>query len=202
MLLRRGLIGLSLIAPSLITLSAARPAAAQGAVVDGFHATLLEIMRNARALGVRGREARLRPVMEAAFNLPAMARIAIGPAWTGMSPDQQQALADAFADWSIATYASRFDGYAGERFETVGEAPLANGDRLVRTQLVRPNDAPVQLNYLLRQSGGAWRIVDVYLTGTISELASRRAEFTAILRDGGPERLLADLRQRTAALLR
>jgi phospholipid transport system substrate-binding protein len=194
---RRGLIGLPLIA--LLT---ARPAAAQVAVVEGFHATLLDLMRHARTLGVRGREARLRPVMEAAFNLPAMARIAIGPAWTGMAPDQQQALADAFADWSIATYAGRFDGYAGERFETEGESPLANGDRMVRTKLLRPNDAPVQLNYLLRQTGGAWRIVDVYLTGTISELASRRAEFTAILRDGGPERLLADLRQRTAALLR
>jgi phospholipid transport system substrate-binding protein len=197
MLTRRGLIGLSLIA-----LSTARPAAAQVAVVEGFHATLLELMRNARALGARGREARLRPVMEAAFNLPAMARIAIGPAWTGMSPDQQQALATAFADWSIATYADRFDGYAGERFETLGESPLANGDRLVRTRLVRPNDAPVQLNYLLRQAGGAWRIVDLYLTGTISELASRRSEFTAILRDGGPAKLLAELRQRTATALR
>ncbi|MFC7541974.1 ABC transporter substrate-binding protein [Siccirubricoccus deserti] len=119
-----------------------------------------------------------------------------------MSPDQQQALATAFADWSIATYADRFDGYSGERFETLGESPLANGDRLVRTRLVRPNDAPVQLNYLLRQAGGGWRIVDIYLTGTISELASRRAEFTAILRDGGPAKLLAELRQRTAAALR
>ncbi|MFC7541973.1 hypothetical protein ACFQU2_24290 [Siccirubricoccus deserti] len=69
MLTRRGLIGLSLIA-----LSTARPAAAQVPVVEGFHATLLELMRNARTLGARGREARLRPVMEAAFNLPAMAR--------------------------------------------------------------------------------------------------------------------------------
>jgi phospholipid transport system substrate-binding protein len=199
MLLRRGLIGLPLIALPLMT---ARPASAQAAVVEGFHATLLDLMRNARALGVRGREAQLRPVMEAAFNLPAMARIAIGPPWTSMTPDQQQALARAFADWSIATYASRFDGYGGERFETEGESTLANGDRLVRTRLLRPNDAPVQLNYLLRRAGGAWRIVDVYLTGTISELASRRAEFTAILRDGGPAKLLAELRQRTAAALR
>ena len=53
------------------------------------------------------------------------------------------------------------------------------------------------LNYLLRDG----RIVDIYLTGTISELASRRAEFTALLREGGPEQLVADLRRRTAALL-
>jgi phospholipid transport system substrate-binding protein len=197
MLARRGLIGLALL--PILT-----PAVgfAQVAVVEGFHAALLDVMRRAQALGVRGREARLRPVMEAAFNLPAMTRISIGPAWSSIPPTQQQALARAFADWSIATYASRFDGYGGESFVSEGESTLGSGDRLVQTRLVRPNDAPVQLNYLLRQAGGEWRIVDIYLTGSVSELASRRSEFTAILRDGGPDRLLAELRQRTATLLR
>ena len=180
----------------------ARAQATPAAVVEGFHAALLELMRNAAAWGVRGREQRIRPVMERAFNLPAMTRIAVGPPWTGLSPAQQQALVQAFSDWSIATYANRFDGYGGERFEMLGETTLQNGDHLVRTRLVRPRDEPVQLNYLLRQAAGAWRIVDIYLTGTISELASRRAEFTTLLRDGGADRLTADLRQRTAALLR
>lgn len=173
-------------------------ARAQAAAVERFHAALLDVMRNAQALGIGGRERRLRPVMEASFNLPAMARIAVGPPWTGFAPAQQQALVDAFADWSIATYANRFDGYGGEGFETLDTTTRPNGDQLVRTRLNRPNDAPVLLNYLLREG----RIVDIYLTGTISELASRRAEFSAILRDGGPDRLVAELRQRTAALLR
>jgi phospholipid transport system substrate-binding protein len=196
---------LAALAATSAALALPRTVRAQGqpaAVVEGFHATLLEIMRNARALGIQGRERRLRPVMEAAFNLPAMTRIAVGPPWSGFSPAEQAALVRAFSDWSIATYASRFDGYGGERFETLGETTLGNGDRLVRTQLLRPNDAPVQLNYLLRGGQGGWRIVDIYLTGTISELASRRAEFTSLLREGGPARLLAELRRRTETLLR
>ena len=176
--------------------------AASTAVVEGFHARLLEVMRNAAALGVRGREQRLRPTMEAAFNLPAMTRIAIGPAWAGLSPAEQQALVRAFTDWSIANYAKQFNGFGGESFATLGENTLASGDRMVRTQLNRQDDTPVALNYLLRGSEGNWRIVDIYLAGTISELASRRAEFTALLREGTTERLLADLRTRTAALLR
>ena len=197
----------ALLAP-LLLLAPARAALAQGGaapaqVVDRFHATLLEVMRNAQRLGIRGREARIRPAMEAAFNLPAMTRIAVGPPWAQMTSAQQQALVSAFSDWSVATYANRFDGYGGEAFRTLGETRLGSGDVLVRTQLDRPNDAPVQLNYLLRDfGGGQWRAVDIYLTGTISELASRRAEFTTILREGGPERLAAELRQRTQALLR
>ena len=183
------------------------PARAQASspteVVERFHAALLAVMRDARRLGVRGRYERLRPVMEAAFDLPAMARIAVGPAWARMPPDQQAQIAQAFAEWSIATYANRFDGYAGESFVTTGESALQSGDRLVRTTLNRASGEPVQLNYLLRPSpDGRWRIVDVYLTGTISELASRRSEFGALLREGGPERLVADLRRRTESLMR
>ena len=180
----------------------ARAQAAPVAVIEGFNATLLEVMKNARALGIRGREQRLRAVMEQAFNLPAMTRISIGPAWTQIPPADQQALVHAFSDWSIATFAGRFDGFSGESFQVQGENTLQNGDRLVRTQLVRPRDEPVALNYLLRDFGGAWRVVDVYLSGTVSELASRRAEFTTLLRDGGAPRLEAELRRRTETLLR
>jgi phospholipid transport system substrate-binding protein len=170
-------------------------------VVERFHAVLLEVMRNARQLGARGRERRLRPAMEAAFDLPAMTRIAVGPAWAGMGQGERQALTSAFSDWTVANYAGRFDGFAGESFVTQGESALKSGDHLVRTRLLRQDDAPVQLNYLLRDVEGRWRVVDIYLDGTISELASRRAEFTTLLREGGAERLVAELRRRTGALL-
>ncbi len=199
---RRTLLRLGAAAPLLAPWGArSQGAAAAGQVVERFHAALLDLMRNASRLGVRGREQRIRPVMEQAFDLPAMTRIAVGPGWRQMDAARQQALVRAFSDWSIATYASRFDGFGGESFRMLGEQPLANGDRLVRTELVRPNDKPVALSYLLREAGGAWRIVDIYLTGTISELASRRAEFTTLLREGGADRLTAELRRRTERLL-
>ena len=183
---------------ALAALSIAPVARAQTAPIERLNAALLDVMRNARSLGVRGREQRLRPVMEQVFNLPAMTRIAVGPPWTTFSPADQQALVAAFSDWSIATYANRFDGYGGESFEIQGSTPRPNGDVLVDTRIVRPSDSPVQINYLLREG----RIVDVYLTGTISELASRRSEFAGLLRDGGAQRLVAELRRRTAEALR
>ena len=183
---------------ALAALSLAPAARAQTAPIERLNAALLDVMRNARSLGVRGREQRLRPVMEQVFNLPAMTRIAVGPSWTTFSPADQQALVAAFSDWSIATYANRFDGYGGESFEIQGSTPRPNGDVLVETRILRPSDSPVQINYLLREG----RIVDVYLTGTISELASRRSEFAGLLRDGGAQRLVAELRRRTAEALR
>jgi phospholipid transport system substrate-binding protein len=175
--------------------------AAPMAIVESFNATLLNVMRNARQLGIRGREQTLRPAMDQAFNLPAMARISVGPPWTQLAPQDQQAIIQAFSTWSVATFANRFDNFSGERFVVEGEAALQNGDRLVQTKLVRPSDAPVQLNYLMRDFGGQWRAVDIYLTGTISELATRRAEFTGLLRQGGAPALISELNRRTATLL-
>jgi phospholipid transport system substrate-binding protein len=191
---------LALLIPLALAAAPARAQVAPALVVERFQQALLEVMRNAATLGPRGREARLRPAMEAAFNLPAMTRIAVGPAWAQMPPADQQALVTAFTDWSVANYAARFDGYGGQSFEVTSEAPV-NNDRLVRTRINRVGKDPVQVNYLLRETSGQWRVVDLYLAGTVSELASRRSEFTAILREGGAQRLIAELRQRTATLL-
>lgn len=190
----------ALLAPALT--ARPRPAQAQSSpaeVVEHFHAALLGLMRDAQRLGVRGRNAQLTPVMNQAFNLAAMTRIAAGANWARLSPEQRSALTEAFQRWSIATYAARFDGYSGETFQTLGTQTLANGDSLVRTRLNRTDGEPVVLSYLLR--GEPPRIVDVYLTGTISELASRRAEFATLLREGGADHLIQELQSRTSRLL-
>jgi len=168
------------------------------AVVEGFHNALLDVMHNAPRLGVRGRFERLMPAMGRAFDLPAMTRIAVGPPWTGFTAADQAALTETFSRWSIATYAARFDGFSGETFSTQGVQTNPNGDMLVRTTLNRTGgQEPVVLSYLLRNN----RVVDVYLTGTISELASRRSEFSGLIREGGAARLLAELQRRTTTLL-
>ena len=183
----------------LLPVAAPATARAQAAApVETFHTALLDIMRNASRLGVRGRFERLAPVMGQVFDLPTMTRIAVGPPWTGFTAADQAALTEAFSRWSIATYAARFDGFAGESFVTQGIQPTANGDQLVRTMLNRGGgQEPVVLSYLLRNG----RVVDVYLTGTISELASRRSEFAGLIREGGAARLLAELQRRNTSLL-
>jgi len=188
-----------LLAPALLALPALAQSAATD-VVERFHAALIGVMRDAQRLSVRGRYDRLAPVMAQSFDLAAMTRIAVGPPWTGLAPAEQAALTEAFTRWSIATYAARFDGFSGESFTTIGTQTQPNGDALVRTTLNRTGgQEPVLLSYLLR--GNPPRIVDVYLTGTISELASRRAEFTTLIREGGVDRVIRELQARIARLM-
>jgi phospholipid transport system substrate-binding protein len=189
---------------ALIALPCVTRAAESGdpvARVRNFYAVLLDTMKEAKRLGVEGRYRKLAPVIGATFDLPAMTRIAVGSSWNTFSPEQQKATVAAFTRMTVATYASRFDGYDGERFEVDPKVVERGADRIVTTKLVSPGSDPVTLNYLLRASGGEWKIVDVYLSGTISELASRRSEFASILRSGGPDALASTLKARGDKLL-
>jgi phospholipid transport system substrate-binding protein len=172
------------------------------AAIRTFYDALLASMKQASSVGVRARYDKLEPVIRATFDLPAMARIAVGPDWTTIPAEQQAALIDNFSRMTIATYASRFDGYSGQTFEVTPEVQTRNTGRVVLTKLLRPPEAPVTLNYLMRDSGGTWKIVDVYLSGTISELATQRSEFGTILKSGGAAALIDSLRQQTDKLMK
>ncbi len=167
--------------------------------IDGFDGVLLDVMKNADKLGYKGRYDKLAPVITKTYDLPLMARISVGPEWSTLTPDQQAKITEAFKSLSIATFASRFDGYGGESFQITGESP-ANADDIVDTKMLRPNDDAVDLNYRLRKTGDDWKIIDVYLSGTISQLANYRSEFSTTLRTKGADGLIQLINDKVAAL--
>jgi len=194
-------VGAGLVATRIGASAEESPTTAIAAPIRAFYDALLDVMKRAKALGIKGRYDALAPVVDATFDLPAMTRIAVGPRWTSLPKDVQSALVDAFSRMTIATYASRFDGYSGERFEVDPSVESRGSGSIVHTRIVQPKGDPVALDYLMRKSADRWKAVDVYLTGTISELATRRSEFNSILDSGGPQALLQSLRQQTERML-
>ncbi len=168
-------------------------------VVRSFYGTLLNTMRQGPTLGESGRYARLAPVVDRAFDIPLMTRLALGPAWAKLDPSQQQQITTAFAHYVAATYADRFDTYSGEQLQVSGERPYG-ADLIVETKIVKANGEATRLDYMVRQSQGSSRISDVYLDGTISQLAVHRAEFYSILRREGVEGLVTALNRKVDLL--
>src|SRR5258708_24879590 len=161
-------------------------------VVRHFYDELLSVTQNAAALGVKGRYEKLEPVVLATFDAPFMTQLSVGPLWVDLSPEQKQGAWKAFARYVAATYAIQFDDYSGEQFQIFGEEQIKLVT-IVKTQLVRSDGGKVTINYALHDNGTAWQIRDVYLAGTISELATRRSDFVSTLRSGGIEALPARL---------
>jgi phospholipid transport system substrate-binding protein len=202
---RRGKIRGLCIALSLAVGILAESAAAFGVDpqnnVRGFYDTLLTTMKDGRILGQSGRYGRLAPVVDRVFDVASMTRLAIGPSWTTLSPAQQQQLTEAFRHYIAATYADRFDSYSGEQLQITGERPY-NADVIVQTRIVKSDGETTTLNYLMRQNQGSWQISDVYLDGTISQLAVERSEFHSILRRDGIDGLVMALNRKVDLLSR
>ena len=168
--------------------------------IQSYYQQLMPTLRQAGQLSVRERDQRFGPAITSAFDIATMTRLATGPAWSSFSGAQQAAVRDAFAHFLVADYAHQVSDYSGESFvvdpQTSPES--RGGGEIVKTQLVQPGGRTVQINYLVR--GG--RVVDVYLNGTVSDLATRRDEFASILAGGGgADALVKTLRQRTETLL-
>jgi phospholipid transport system substrate-binding protein len=203
MISRRSLIALGGLAALALPRAAraADPGASPVSVIRKFYDVLLGAMKDGPRIGFAGRRDRLAPVVSQTFDFPLMTRLMVGPQWATLSAAQQQQLTAAFGSFSIATYANRFDDYSGERFDTEDQPFMAaNGDAIVKSKLVPQNGDIVELDYLMRGGSNRWQVIDVYLSSTVSELATRRSEFASVLRRDGPDALVNLLQRKTADL--
>ena len=183
----------------------ALPAAAQEdparTVIQRFQQSLLAVMKEAESLGVTGRYQRLQPIIEEAFHLPLMIRVATGSFWKKADEEKRSRLVAAFQRLSVSTYANRFDGYSGQVFEIVDQRPGPQKTVLVKTRIVSPGDSPVRLTYVVKEFEGQWRIVDILLDNDISELAVRRSEYRRLLKNNGVDGLIATLNDKADGLV-
>ena len=178
--------------------SASRQSAKPEALIAEFNAMLLTVMRDAKQLKYAGRRDLLRKTLFDVYHLPVMARIAVGAHWRSLSPAQQETLVTHFSDLTLATYANRFNGWSGEKFEMRGVDPVREKTVLVKTAIIRPNDNPVEINYLMRQFEAGWKVIDVFLKESYSELATKRSEYSSILRREGFDELIRQLDAKVA----
>ena len=181
--------------------SAAAPPVSPQDSVRSFYDTLLTTMKDGRTLGQSGRYARLAPVIGRLFDVPLMARLAVGSSWATLSLTQQQQVTEAFGHYVSATYADRFDSYSGELLQVTGEQPYG-AEIIVQTRIVKSKGDSVTLNYRMRETAGSWQISDVYMDGSISQLATQRSEFHSILQREGVDGLIMALSRKVDLLTR
>lgn len=177
-----------------------KPIAAPQNNIRSFYDTLLATMKAGPTLGQNGRFKRIAPALHQLFDLPYMTRLAVGSSWGSMTPEQQKGVTEAFGRYLSAVYADRFDSYSGEKFEVVGERTYGT-NVIVDSRIIKSDGEPVAINYLMRKESGAWRVADIYLEGTISQMATQRSEFYSILREKGVQGLITALNHKADHLL-
>jgi len=181
------------------------PSAAQNAdaiaTVDNLHFALLDIMQNAQSLGYAGRRDRIAPVIYKSLDLPFITRFALGRYWSDLSAAERDAIVDVFTRWTVAHYAARFNGYSGEQFKVVSAEASRKGRELVRTVLKVSGDPAdnVTLDYLLHETDGKWRVINVIANG-VSDLSLKRADYGSVMKTQGLDELIAKLDEQISEL--
>lgn len=168
--------------------------------IEKLNQTLLAVMKNASSLGYDGRYRELEPVVLRTFDHAFMAQVMTGRFWAGFTAAQRDLLVATLRRFTAATYAARFDGYSGQMFEILGEAPGPRDMVLVKTKIVSsPSDA-VAIDYLMRPEGTKAAIADVFFNQSVSEVALRRSEYTAVLSREGFDALVTSIQGKIAEM--
>ena len=172
---------------------AGSPATATIAKLDD---TLLAVLKNAETLGFKGRLEKLRPAVADAFDLEFMAEKSIGKYWKPLSDADKTRWVALFHEYTAATYAGNFDHFANQRFDISGEEPSQNDTTVVHTVLIDPGTENTDLDYRLHQTAKGPKVIDIYLKGTVSQLALQRSDFTSVLESGGLDALITTIRSK------
>ncbi len=164
-------------------------------VVDKFQTELIAVMKNGKQLGFAGRYDKLYDSVSNSHDLTKIARIVVGKEWEKLSEAQQQKLVDVFVRLSVASYAHNFKDYSGESFVFDSEEETTRGGVVVHSHLIIPDDKPVKFDYMLKEKGDSWRIINIIANG-VSDLALKRSEYTTILQREGFDALIAKINEK------
>ena len=165
------------------------------AVVEKFQAELIDVMKNGKKLGYSGRYDQLKGPVSNSHDLNKTARIVVGKEWEKLTSEQQDKLVDVFSRLSIASYAHNFKDYSGEKFIFESEEETTRGGVVVHSILQVPDDKPVKFDYMLKEKGNKWLIINIIANG-VSDLALKRSEYTTILQREGFDALIAKINEK------
>jgi phospholipid transport system substrate-binding protein len=164
-------------------------------IIDKFQTELIHVMKDGKKLGYAGRYEKLEPAVVNSHDLPKIARIVVGKEGEKLTEEQQKKLADMFTRISVASYAHNFKDFSGEEFIIDSEEETKNGGVVIHSHLTIPDDKPVKFDYMLKEKGASWRIINIIANG-VSDLALKRSEYTAILQRDGFDALISQINEK------
>jgi phospholipid transport system substrate-binding protein len=181
---------------ALCILGASTPGSGPREVVASTVDQVLAVLKDA-SLPVDARRDRIVAIAYERFDFDTMSKLVLAKYWKRFDPAQREAFLKEFKDFLAHRYGDRIDRYEQEKVDIVGERSAKGGDAIVATRIQRPSGAPVEVDYRLRSRDGVWRVIDVKIEG-ISLVSNYRDQFHAVLSQGSPDDLLAQLRKRNA----
>ena len=129
-------------------------------------------------------------IIEDTYAIKKMSKIILGKYWSEASDIEKNEFSKKFVEFISSNYLKRFANVNKleikyEKTEEIGEKYI-----MVFTQFKFTINDSLKINYLLIRDEKNWKIFDVLLDGSISEIATKKSEFNKILEKGGINSLI------------
>ena len=133
------------------------------------------------------------------YNSEKMIEKIIGDTWKKTNKKDQEEIVIIFQEYIARNYLKRFNKIKNPAFKYKESKKINEKFMLVKTDLVVDKEE-VSVNYLLLFDNNKWRIFDVLLAGSISEIATKKSEFSIFIRDGKITPLINALKKQNSVL--
>ena len=119
----------------------------------------------------------------------------VGSQWSTITKEEKKKLTQVFEEYITSNYLRMFKKIKNPSFKFIGEKKIGNDYKLIKTYLIINDHENVEINYLLIKNKNEWRIFDVLLAGSVSEIATKKSEFSKYLKDNDINQLINALKE-------
>ena len=134
-------------------------------------------------------------VVKNSYDLEKMGKIIIGVDWKQIDTNTQKEFINVFKRFISVNYFRRFNKINELDFEHQTVKVIGEKFKLARVILTADNEK-LNIDYLLGFKNEKWKIFDVLIDGSISEVATKKSDFKKIIKEEGVSGLVKNLRIR------
>ncbi len=138
-------------------------------------------------------------IVKNTYNAEKMITKIIGDTWKKTNKKDQQEIVIIFQEYIAKNYFKRFKKISSPIFKYKESKKINEKLMLIKTILVVDKEE-VSVNYLLIFDKNQWKIFDVLLAGSISEIATKKSEFSSFISDGKISPLIDALKKQNSVL--
>jgi phospholipid transport system substrate-binding protein len=143
------------------------------------------------------REKKVTAAIDESFDYATLAERSLGDEWKNRSEDERKQFRELLEGLVRQSYRKSIDSTLGWDVEYRGKTVKDTGT-VVATVSKNKKDsrkAPVTVDYVLLQSGGKWRVVDVIIEGS-SLVNNYRSQFTKVIKKKGFNELITKMKSK------
>tara|TARA_B100000242_G_scaffold88219_1_gene59252 strand:- start:115 stop:1014 length:900 start_codon:yes stop_codon:yes gene_type:complete len=139
-------------------------------------------------------------VINQTYDAEKMLKMIIGKDWENQEIEKKEELIIVFKKYISKNYLKRFSKIDDVSFRNEKKEKISSELFLVRSNLIIKQEK-ISMDYLLSIKNNVWKIFDVLLDGSISEIATKKSEFRIFIKEKEIDSLIDALKKFNSQVL-